>query len=803
MLKTQFQDKNLTLLLSMKKFFILLLTLFFFTENIKSQQLHYYLDNNLVIQNGNGHAYPFPFTGGLIAPQFSECDLNFDNVLDLVIFDRSGNRILTYINDNKAGISSYYYAPQYEDAFPEMHSWLLMADYNQDGKMDIFTEADAYYFSFGTVVYKNISSNGKLKFQKVYEPLLSYTFQYINGVIDSTYNEKNSMYTLNMDYPAIVDLDNDGDLDILTYGSFGTSISYYQNQQVEMGLPKDSMLFALVDECWGSFTEGGSSSTITLGENCDRPRFYKKSSAHQGSTLLLFDNDNDNDMDALIGDVSTENLIFLRNGKSDLSYPVDTMIEAKTVFPNHGKQAKVNLFPAAFYKDVNNDGAKDLLVSPNVASASNLNQILFYKNAGSNNKPNFEFQQDNFLQQFMLDLGSGCVPIFWDVDGDGKEDLIVANKGNNEITLGAKDRLTLFKNISPVSDSFVFRLTDTNFLNLTAFQISEMKPAFGDLNNDGKQDLMIGCNNGTLYYFENTSSNPNNPSFNLISNQYKTIDVGSNSAPQIVDLDNDGLNDLVIGNSRGFIQFFKNIGTPTNPDFSQFATIDTLGKVKVNSYFLDSLFDNIGDLIGFDTIYYPNSGNPTPHFVDLDNNGALDLVVGSDHGKLYTYTNIENNLNGSFTEIKDILYSPYFNDFRDTRFGGRIVPTSYFDIKSQKRNIMVGNYNGGLHFLKNTFGTTDTMMKVGIKNIPKNQSKVYPNPAKTEIKIEILNTQDAMTDIEIYDMQGRLCFKEKLNYTKFTHSISVADLSDGIYMLQIFTNSQKIFQNKFMVLKEN
>jgi len=79
-----------------------------------------------------------PWVGGLKACQFSELDLNLDGTRDLFIFDRLGNRIVTFINDGTVGTVDYRHAPQYQSKFPDIQNWALTADYNCDGKMDLF-----------------------------------------------------------------------------------------------------------------------------------------------------------------------------------------------------------------------------------------------------------------------------------------------------------------------------------------------------------------------------------------------------------------------------------------------------------------------------------------------------------------------------------------------------------------------------------------------------------------------------------------------------------------------------------------
>src|SRR5688572_19499865 len=80
---------------------------------------------------------PMPWTGGLNAAQYNTMDLDGDQKDDLVLFDRMGNKVITFL----AVGNTYRYAPDYEKIFPaDIENWLLLRDFNRDGKKDIFTE---------------------------------------------------------------------------------------------------------------------------------------------------------------------------------------------------------------------------------------------------------------------------------------------------------------------------------------------------------------------------------------------------------------------------------------------------------------------------------------------------------------------------------------------------------------------------------------------------------------------------------------------------------------------------------------
>ena len=56
-----------------------------------------------------------PWVGGINGARFSEIDLNLDGTPDLVAFEKHGNRILPFLQEN----GQYLFAPQYIPHFPQ------------------------------------------------------------------------------------------------------------------------------------------------------------------------------------------------------------------------------------------------------------------------------------------------------------------------------------------------------------------------------------------------------------------------------------------------------------------------------------------------------------------------------------------------------------------------------------------------------------------------------------------------------------------------------------------------------------
>ena len=258
--------------------------------------------------------YKSALDGGINSGQFSNIDLNLDGVMDLIVFDRSENKLNPYINNN----GNYIYAPKYRNNFPKIHDWILMRDYNLDGKNDIFT-----YSSGGMAVYLNTSNNVDLEFTEVTQLVLSdYGSNFLN------------IYISPVDIPAISDIDYDGDLDVLTFSILGGFVEYHKNQSMELYGNCDSLIFEFSESCWGLFYEGLNSYILNC-QNCQCPQVnsnYNAKQKHAGSTILAIDIDNDNDKDLILGDISYNNLnILINGGDSQNAF----MVDIDSIFPQN------------------------------------------------------------------------------------------------------------------------------------------------------------------------------------------------------------------------------------------------------------------------------------------------------------------------------------------------------------------------------------------------------------------------------------------------------------------------------------
>ncbi|MBK8515497.1 MAG: hypothetical protein IPL55_04170 [Saprospiraceae bacterium] len=67
--------------------------------------------------------------------------------------------------------------------------------------------------------------------------------------------------------PGVVDVDGDGDIDMISFEADGSYASFYKNLSVEENLGIDSMKFIRQDLCWGKFAENQFGEALTLSSS--------------------------------------------------------------------------------------------------------------------------------------------------------------------------------------------------------------------------------------------------------------------------------------------------------------------------------------------------------------------------------------------------------------------------------------------------------------------------------------------------------------------------------------------------------
>ncbi|MCP4373573.1 MAG: VCBS repeat-containing protein [Deltaproteobacteria bacterium] len=488
-------------------------------------------------------------------------------------------------------------------------------------------------------------------------------------------------------HPTLVDIDSDGDLDVLVgelngslkfFKNVGTIhnpiLSYAGNLGVQNWYGKESApsladidgdgdLDLFMGDRYGDtyfFENIGGAYNPTFG-----PKQYNAfglSDVEGSSHPTLVDIDHDGDQDIFIG--SYEGILYFEN-----------MGNVNT--PNFGPP-QTNPFGLTgvdpTFVDINADGDLDAFIGDNSGNT------LYFENIGTNNSPAYGAAQINPFG--LIDVGGDSSPTFGDIDNDGDFDAFIGDKGGDDIYFENTGNATT-PNFSP----------DNPFGLITADGSSRL--TFVDIDDDHDLDTFVGDDNGDILYLENTGS-AITPTFGLTqTNPFSLTKVSEKSSPTFVDIDNDNDFDAFIGESTGNTLYFENIGSKNNPAF---------GLVQTNPFSLTFVYENSkpsfvdidgdGDLDAFikglndDTFYQTNTGTPqnpafdptvqinpfnlepvigSSHFsfVDFDGDGDFDAFMGKTYAILY-YRNNGDIQNPSFDAAKSNPFGLMDVSFRNS-----------------------------------------------------------------------------------------------------------------------------------------
>ena len=92
----------------------------------------------------------------------------------------------------------------------------------------------------------------------------------------------------------------------------------------------------------------------------------------------------------------------------------------------------------------------------------------------------------------------------------------------------------------------------------------KITPAFVDIDNDGDKDLFVGDTLGYIKYYENTGNNVYQQQTG-VNNPFNGVDLGDETKPAFVDIDDDGDFDAFIGELEGNLNYYRNDGNSGNP----------------------------------------------------------------------------------------------------------------------------------------------------------------------------------------------------------------------------------------------
>lgn len=556
--------------------------------------------NPFPVFNANGDKIEFPFIGGFNAPRPQFVDIDGDGFPELFLQENTDN--LKFFENT--GWSTNTPLTWKSDKFQNLDigEWFRFVDLDQDGDMDLLTEQPYSYIRY----YRNEGSVQNPQFV-----LAADTLKDVSGT---------PIFSDRQNIPNVTDIDNNGYLDLFI-GRLDGTLTRYES----VGIDEDSIpQFELITERFEDIEIVKQFGTL-----------------HGANTMAFMDIDSDGDQDIFWGDFFEPSVLLLEN-RGDPSTP-DFRGEPQPFPRNNPVQTSGYNAPTLTPWGVDGNIALFLGV---LGGAYNANQTLgenfyFYR---QNDAGDFSLQTKQFLGT--IDVGNESIVATGDINGNGRQDLLVANKidpGERNSSL-----VYVYENRGTTSRP---ELHETGKLNLP--DAYHYAPALADLNGNGRQDLLLGRWRGGVAHYQNTGDG-----FELVEETLLELPRGSNATPALADLDGDGDVDLLVGSSSGRIYYFENSGTPNEPDFQ--LVEDAFPEIEVQHRSVPALYDidNDGDLDLFlgskvdGIVFFRNIGtadNPefrieempfilqvgqfsAPHFTDLNGDGTPEILSGTREG---------------------------------------------------------------------------------------------------------------------------------------------------------------------------
>ena len=385
---------------------------------------------------------------------------------------------------------------------------------------------------------------------------------------------------------------------------------------------------------------------------------------HGASAINFIDLDGDGDFDLSWGDYFQQSLYIVWNVGSAQS-PLMDIVNITSQYPINDPIFSAGQNMPTF-TDIDLDGDPDLFLSvlSGAYGSQTVNNFIFYENLGSAVSPYFEYRTHNFLQG--IDLLTYTSPAFYDIDNDGDLDMFLGTQSDpNQPSWSGK--VHFFLNVGTATQPHFQLQTENLFQGIVGYNLA---PAFGDVDGDGEVDAIIGDSNGYLHYFKG-EGDLQFINMGLVEN----IDLSGNSDPILMDADGDGDLELLVGELNGNVNFYE----------------------YMEGQFIINQNINFPDVeIMYTTL---------DHF-DIDNDGDSEIIMGSWQNGISIFDSQNGgwsliNMNIPFTSLRS---SPAITDINSDGV----------------LDLFVGNPSGGLYYLEeisNSFCNPGDVDDDGVFNI--------------------------------------------------------------------------------------
>ncbi len=515
------------------------------------------------VRDADGEPYDHPFTGGFNHPRPQFVDINGSGYPDLFVQEQT-NQLMFFENvpDGDGGRTLEWRTDRFQDLL--VGEWFRFVDPQDDGVFDLITESPFNYIRY-------FQNTGTAEAPEL--TLVSDTLRDVHG--EPIFSDRQNI-------PNIADIDCDG-LPDLFLGRLDGTITRFKAQGFDVdGVPQ----FDLVTNRFEDIEIITQFGTL----------------AHGANSLAFEDYDGDGNIDLFWGDFFEPSLLLIEN-QGRCGAP-DFRTQPQVFPPNDPVSSSGYNAPALV--DWTGNGIKDLFVGvlggahdPNSTLDAN---FLFYE---AESTDSYQLKTETFLRT--INIGSESTAAFGDLTGNGARDLLLANRIDPENR--QTSTVHFFANEGTASDpSFQYR----GPLDLP--EVYDYAPTLGDLTGNGELDLVLGTWRGELLVYKNDGLDDDGiPRFVKDESHELETPRGNTSIPTLVDLNGNGLLDIVTGASIGRVYLFENEGTAEEPSFA----------------LREEAFDNV-----------KLDRRSAPAFFDVDGSGTLDLILGSEGDGLVLHRNI-------------------------------------------------------------------------------------------------------------------------------------------------------------------
>jgi hypothetical protein len=693
-----------------------------------------------------------PWVGGFNNPQFSFFDLTGNDQLEMIIFDRSSEIISVFVKVDE----QWVHQAALSEAFPTLSRFVLVRDFNRDGIPDIFTYANPEPVNGISVFRGERTTEEILSFQKMdlTEGSLPNVLHFFSS------GAPNNLYLAPTDLPVIEDLDGDGDLDILAFEPSGGRLWHYRNLSAEKNLPRDSFYYIREDACWGKFIEGSDSEQIILSDSPDQCAQFLGGigeSRHAGANLLAYDFSGNGLKDLLITDIDVSDMKVLLNHGTQSRAWITQIVDD---FPR-SNPVQIPFFPAAFLAPSKSGDLTDIIVSPGTDSfgAEDVEVAWYYEQNKIGDSLDYTLLRKDFIVSQMMDFGTGTSPSIADVTGNGLMDIVVGvhSKFNPNSPNGLVSSLVLIENIGSLEQP-IFRVADLDWLGLSQLgkDFFGFSPAFGDFDGDGDLDLLLGTSQGDHILLENIASLGRRMRFDSPQLNPFSIPKIRNGSPCIVDMDGDGLSDLLMGDFLGQVHYFNNVGT------EKMALFDgTLGSPHYTSFFA-SIDVRDSPIPGYASPFYFVSNGEAYLAMGRREKGVLLYKNGKDFNEYYSKGIILGSENfGKNTRL-------CLHDFTNDGF----------------LEMVTGNIRGGLSIVKTPFPASNEPPP---EKTYRDYFSIFPNPTDLRFYLNYENARPGdFFSLEILDLRGTVLLKRSHIELEDLYVVEISDMPAGIYAVLLY-----------------